>query len=227
MGDFKWNMEAFSDAYRRYTEVSKRAPAEICNNKAYFIARKASWFTAKTSRAAIADSLGSRTSGRRRLTLRPGDSQDAPLAALIIQAARARKGLPGLYGAEMEAAINELIARRLKSISFLRSGWLPAIRILGRFVRRPGTAPPIGELQQFGPDAGSANPASEEWNAIATIINYAVSQSRTSQQSNYAGFKREGDLGLSKAFEDETASMEQYIEDHLRPDAEEFNRRAA
>src|SRR5436853_2213008 len=129
-------------------EVSKKSPARIVNTKAYYISRKASWFTAKTSRAAIADSLGSRAGGGR-LKLRPGTDTDAPLAALIVQSRRAAKGQKGLYGIEMATAINQLISSRLKSIAFLRSGWLPAIRLLAPLADRGGAPPMDTAARQF------------------------------------------------------------------------------
>jgi len=231
MADFRFDHVVFDEAMRRYIEVSRRSPAQICNTKAYYISRKATWFTAKTSRAQISNELASRVSGSRRLSLRPGTragNEDAPLAALIIQKLRGEKGVKGLYGDQMTAAINELLGKRLKSLAFLRSGWLPAIRDLKALAVAGGSAPQMGDTRQFGADQGRAEPAQEtDWNAVARIINHAASLSKTSRATNFAGFQKIGEEGLDRAFADETASMLQYIEDHMRPAAEEFNRRVS
>lgn len=88
---------------RRYADLSRHTPAEVCNKKAYHILRKAIWFTEKANYDKMRDSLGQYKrmdwklikSGRRysfdkrnikSFFARGAAKKTAPMLALLIQA---------------------------------------------------------------------------------------------------------------------------------------------
>ena len=102
----------FDDTLSEYLKVCTRSMTEAMNNKGYFIARAALWYTHKASAENIGDTLGrfvstlnlsrknksGRFTTRRTLETLAAREADAPLAALIVNARRAEKGQPGLRG---------------------------------------------------------------------------------------------------------------------------------
>src|SRR5438105_15248985 len=65
-----------------------------------------------------------------------------PFGAILINSRLGKKGEPGLSGPAMREALVRLIAARVRSVAFLKAGWLPAIRILDRIVNdKEGAAP--------------------------------------------------------------------------------------
>ena len=161
---FKIDKTEFDRAMRAYREVSKRTPAEICNKKAYYIARRALWYTDKADSKKIAAELGSLRKGKMRLTTRTrytwsGKTYQAPFAALILNA-RARPG-QGLYGAKMTEAIQKFLAARMRSVAFLKSGWIGAIKALENFVGSKAGLPPIDRQAKDKKIHGTGTPAAD------------------------------------------------------------------
>jgi hypothetical protein len=231
--DLTLDQSVFTDTLEQYMQVTKRTVAQVINTKSWYVARKAIWFTDKSDKGMIESSLGrmvkvdrltksGKTVRRRQLELVSSSQQDAPLAALIINARRGRKGIPGLYGKAMTAAIRDLLASRGRSTAFLKSGWLGAVKKLGPLADKAGGTPPIDDkARRYGLEKGYADPAEPGFDVTALIVNEAC----TRHDATGSALQRVGGKGLQIAFDDEAASMQQYIEDHLRPDAEEFNRR--
>lgn len=220
---FKIDAKEFTDTLNRYRTLSKRDPKTICDTKAFFIARRATLETMKASKQSITGDLGKiirvkkepvalRLKTVRRFT-RWGLEYQAPLAALIINARRGRAGKPGLFGAAMTEAIHNMIAARLKSIAFIKSGWIPAIKTLMPFADKKG-APRQDKAEQLGRPRGYARPAASNWKASAVLVNTA-STTRDQKQA----LLKYGGPGLQRAFDAETASMRQYMEDKLRGSA--------
>lgn len=233
MGDLKVDYSRFDAAFERKMQVTPQSLEQALNKAAYYVARKANWFTAKANPQAIKSQLGELVSTtrltrtgksvrRRELRLASGSKIDAPLAALIINRRLGEKGLPGLYGRAMEAAIRDLLARRMSSIAFLKSGWLAAIQVLGH---QPGVsgggAPPIDPASKMRSGGmGYAVPAKSGWQMAAEIINTAVSK------TDRGLFEKLGYDALQRAVDDEAASFDQYVRDKLAPGDAEFNRAA-
>src|ERR1051326_6360614 len=183
---FKVDTREFTETLRRYREISKRDPKKICDTKGFFIARRAVIETPKESRDKIRSDLGRVTfRGRKAVGLklrtvkrysRFGLEEEVPLAALIINK-RLGKGR-GLHGAAMAEAIKMMLGARLRSIAFLKSGWLPAIRTLVALADTRGAPRQERGVAQVGPTAkGSAQPAADNsWRAKTTIVNAAESR---------------------------------------------------
>jgi len=215
---FKFDSSEFDRTLRRYREFSKKDPAEICNTKAFFIARGATRLTPKADRAKIAAELGELVKmGKKRVIshLTRADSAAVPLVALIINKQRG-KG-KGLYGAEMAEAMRKFIGRRMSSIAFLKSGWLPAIKALAALVPNKRGAPSLDRSAKVhGVEKGSAKPAREGgWKAVAQIVNSAGAN-----QNNRGALITYGAPALQQAVEDETRSMLAYMEKKMKETAD-------
>lgn len=226
-----WDQQKFDDALRDYHMVTKRSYAQVLNTKAFYIARKAVWFTAKTNPESIARTLGQVVRGKRTtrtgrtvrtstVSLVQGDEAEAPLAALMIQSRRRKKNQPGLYGRDMAREIRSLLSARNKSIAYLKSGWLPAVRALERLAGRGNRPAMDNAARQVGREKGSATPAVASDNPFAAIENRAFARHST-KKTNVEVI---GGRGLQLAFDDEARSMDEYTERKLAEDAARTNR---
>ena len=220
---FRINTQEFDATMRRYQALSKRDPKAICDTKAFFIARRAVIETPKADKASITGDLGRLVKRQKQVTVgklrmvkrysRWGLEVEAPLAALIINMRRG-KGR-GLYGAEMAEAIRTMLAARLRSIAFLKSGWLPAIRALTGVADVRGAPRQDKAAVEVGVPKGYAVPAEAGWRARTTIAN-AADAKRDDKTSLY----KYGEPALQRAFDAETASMLDYMEKKLRETAQ-------
>lgn len=228
------NLAEFRAAFREYREVSRRDDAQILNTKAFYIARGAVRDTYRPSKEQVRKELEKLFQGQQikkamvtrfhTSANRLGQTYQAPLAALIINANRGKRGLPGLSWERMKRAIKSFAARKYRSIAFIASGFLPAVKALEPFAERKGSAPPLDrEVKQYGAAKGSGLPAaksSERITARAVIVNAANAKGdKTGALEKYGG------AGLALAFAREIASMRQYIEQKKQATANKFNGR--
>lgn len=215
---FRIRTEEFDRALEQYMEYTRRALPDVLNKKGLYIARGALRLTPSTSAGAIKSSLGQiirRKSGNEIKsvsagTVYPGTkNSEAPLAALIINARRKRSGDPGLYGYDMYQAIEQLIAARNRSRSFLKSGWIPAIRALQPLVKDSyGFEGANGRAVQVGSAKGSATPARPGLQCKVIIENAASGPHET-----HEALIKYGEPALQQAFENEAASMLRFVAD--------------
>jgi hypothetical protein len=217
----RFSMREFDAALRKYVMLSKTAIPDIVNRKAFFIARGACRITPKADLKEIKTALGRMVTHKdktRTLYLKIARKVDAPLAAVIINKRRGEKGLPGLYGAMMTDAIESMLAARSRSIAFLKSGWLPAIRTLQGFVKSRFGAPTLDRsAKQIGTPKGKGIPARNGWNVKAVIENAAAA----THGKNKEALIKYGEPALAQAFRDETASTMREVEIRLRAAARE------
>ncbi len=197
---FRVNTREFTATLRRYREFSRRDPETICNTKAFYIARRATVLTPKASGARI------------RKFVR---AERGAILGKIINRRRGASELKGLWGKAMAEAVALVLAARLRSAAFLKSGWLPAIRRLEPYAERTGGRPPRMEraTHQYGAPKGEAKPARPGWMARAIIANMA--QARWDK----GGALKLLTKSLQAAFDFEARSMKEYIERKLRQTA--------
>jgi hypothetical protein len=186
----KFDHREFDRTLAKCRQFSKRDPAVIVNTKAFYIARRAARETFKASPSAI------------RAYLAQGGGR---VAAMIINKQRKLHGQPGLYGAEMADAIAKMEATRIRSSGFLKSGWIPAIKILAALAEHPGVTTVRG-ARQYGRAKGSAKPATNGW-VVKCLIENAVGT-----KWDRGGHDKYGLEALERAFAFETGSMKAYIE---------------
>jgi hypothetical protein len=221
---FKIDFTQFDRALRQYMGVTTRTLLDVLNKKAYFVARRALFETPATSKETITSSLGTVIRSKKGVKLRnlamthiSLDNSEAPRAALIINSLRKAKsegGQGGLYGAAMTDAIALLISARNKSRAYLKSGWLPALKILRTSFTgsTAGAAPMDRTVVQFGGGHGTAEPAKPGMVCTAKIENSAnpdtISRSTMHAPThNPDALVKFGGPALQRAFDKETADM--------------------
>jgi hypothetical protein len=220
---FRVNTDEFTATLNRYRQLASRDPKKICDTKAFFIARRAVIETPKADKAQIKDDLGRIIHRKKqpvRMSLRTvkrytryGLEVQVPLAALIINARRGRGR--GLYGSAMTEAIRAMLAARLRSIAFLKSGWLPAIRTLVGLADTRGAPRQERGPAQIGVAKGYAVPAQSGWRARTIIANMA-----STRKEDRTALYKYAEPALQRAFDAEEASMRDYIERKMRETAQ-------
>lgn len=219
----------FEETLKEYAKWTSRTARQIVDTKAWYVARKATWFTLKADPWKIKQQLGGivrvnrlnkkgKVVKRRELQLVRAMGVNAPLAALIVNARRGRAGEKGLYGRAMEKALFKLLGARMRSVAFLKSGWVPAIHGLAPFADRSSTPPMDKEARQIGRPKGTMRRIGSDTNPVTEIINLA-----TAKRDMKGALIRYASDGLQQALDDERNSMNEYIERKMRPDAEKFN----
>lgn len=189
VNETRLNLAPFNRVLQQYMEVSKRDRATILNTKGFFIARRATVETQKANRQEIKETL---KTGR--------------ILGMMINKRRGEKGLPGLYGDAMKDEVQTVLAARLRSIAFLKSGWLEAIKTLEPFAERRGVPRQDRSGKRYGRPKGEARPAKTGTRSSARIVNAASAK---------RDFKRAlevfGGPALQKAFDHEVRSMRDYM----------------
>ena len=235
-----WDQRKFDAALREYVNVSSKTLQVIINTKAYYIARQALWFTARADSNSVRTTPGGiitvqrltkkgNLRKKRKLNLmfsERADRADVPLAVLLLQARWRKAGMRSVYFGvshasgvrAMERAIKGLITSRNRSLGFIKSGWLPAIQILAPLSDKQGEPPLDTSAKRVGQSKGTATPAQPGFDLRAEIVNMA-----SAIRDKRGALIKYGSQGLDVAFRDETASMWEYIERKMKPDAAAFN----
>ncbi len=195
-------MSEFNRTLGAYMTYSRRDLATILNTKGFFIARRAVIETPKASNKEIR-SLYRQDGGR--------------LLGKMINKRRADHGQKGLYGDQMRIAARVIVSARSRSIAFIKSGWLPAIRKLEAFAERRGAPRQERGPRQYGREKGDGIPARAATFMRTTIINTA-----SATRDHKEALVRYGLPALKKAFDFEIASMEAYIARKLMQSARSF-----
>ncbi len=235
-----WSQTKFNSALKDYLMVTSRTVERAVNTKAFYIARAATRFTLKVGKDKIAYELGTlklrvqkstkggKLSFRALKDLRSARSSEAPLAALIInkrlgdgKTFRGHSG-KGLYGRDMRDAIKYLVGIRKRSVGFIASGWLGAIKRLAPYADKIGGADSGTDatIKRLGAYKGGATPAKEGKVMVATIINNALAK-----HDKHNSLARHGGQGLQLAFDHETKSILTYLANKMKPDTDKANRR--
>jgi hypothetical protein len=160
---FRVDDREFKDALRRLANVSPKSLAELCNQKAYYINRRAVWYAPAVSRETIAMELSQATplklikSGKRFSKSKSQKSvfgavgnmakieayKNIPLLALIIQA-RARKGHPSPWkgvsraagAAAMLTAMQRVYGARQKSRAYFKAAFATCRDVFVQFLKK-------------------------------------------------------------------------------------------
>jgi len=204
----KLDTREFKSTLAEYSKISRRSRTEIVNTKAFFIARRAIVETTKADKSAIN---------------RISRGKTGKIVGMLINARRGKRGEKGLYGDMMAEAVAMVKASRMRAISFVKSGWIPAVRTLEKLTKyRRGLArsqegSSIGKVRQVGQAKGSASPATTSFGIVRALIsNHALRSKKTTANKGESVATK----GLQKAIDFETNSMKQYIEMKLWQDAE-------
>lgn len=186
----------FNSVLKRYLLFTSRDLATTLNTKGYYIARRATVETEKADRGKITSFIRQDT-GR--------------IAGMMINKRRRERGEKGLYGEDMKEAVAMVRSARLRSVSFLKSGWIPAIKRLQPLAARIGGSVPRQDrgAKQIGAAKGAGMPANPGMRAVCRILNEASGKHTTMEGLAHA--VTVGEIGLAKAFDFETQSMKDYL----------------
>ncbi len=241
----KVDSREFTATLRKYALLSKRTPAEIVNRKAYFISRRAIWHTRKASVQGISYELNaaeafnlhlnksgknkgkfSRAKNRATFAFNNTASGAAGRFERIIvgQLRKAGKAIP--KAEELAAYLLKAFKARLRSIGFLKSGFIPARDKFKSWCQSHGVSiggrglPPqegsgVGNAKQIGAPKGGAITAPTAWFARAQFWNSVISK----HTHNPAALAEFGSQALEQAFAEETADTDKEIEKRLREHA--------
>ena len=227
-----WDQSKFDAALGRYIQTSSRDMVTILNTKAYYIAAKASWYTRKAKPADIRAFMSKYVtveSGRRvnpktgrmkkfkDYTFASSSSGKAPAIALIINSYRGANGKKGLYGKDMYKAMKGEQSRRMRSIAYIVSGWINAMRILEPNAEEKARARAARGVKLYPVPTGKAIPATES-KMMVEIENWA-----SSKWDKRGGFDAVASAGLQRAFDDEAKDMEKYMMRKQRDAEKAFN----
>lgn len=169
-----------ADLKRLWGTETKRTAEEFINGQAEFVARQALYSTAVTDAARIRSELEQ--------TVQQLSTDDPATVAERILGKRFQKyGTLGITkGRSIKAKARELIASRVRSRAFIKSGWLPAIRIFHQF--RTGAVSGLAGARIYGRPKGSGKVARFGLfdKAFASITNSALLAVRkfSDQRSN-------------------------------------------
>lgn len=156
----KIDHQALDAAFRDYISVSKRGISEDVNQTSYSICISAVALTKRATKSSIRSYLN------RASRINP----TAPIAAILVNWRRGLKGQKGLFGENMKAEVDEFIRKQADSINFLRAGWLSAVAVLARSIRKSPGKNAIRFLSRFGTHGGATaskpgnNPTAYFWN---------------------------------------------------------------
>ena len=223
------DMRQFQSALKEYKEVSTRTAAQILNEKAFYIALGAMNQTTKASRAAI-EELGvdgyrlvkNRKTGalrRGKMILTPNASARAIYLGRKFRgsgpeiAAKARAHFKS--SAEIDKSVVRFLGARIRSIAFLKVGWLPALKRLVRFGKK---SIPF-DAKQKGRPKGRAVVATAK-SLTALIENSANPEGKNSPAAQTMMVQ-----ALQKSVNAEAQSMREYIARKMQGVADKFRGR--
>lgn len=233
------SVRAFGAALDAYANLRSDKEYEYCVNRtAKDVAAWAAHFTHHANRATLEAQL--RRVATTRTVTKGGRPLRAPrytydnsagaaiLAARIIKSGRRPPPQP-----IWNEKVRYFIAQTLRSINFMRSGWLPAFRKLNGLVHQSSGISSVAAFGRTDPniptkkpfpiigDAIEAHPVDRS-SLLAEIINRAVNpRNKTSWTS---GLGKYGPIGLQMALEYKTGDMLDYMKQAEAKRAEKFNR---
>jgi len=174
--------EMFDRTMLKYIKVAKRTLPEVLNTKGYWVARNAIRLTHKASK----DKIRYFTDNWKR-------SSSTIIKMFKLQG---KKFKPKTYQTKLKKF-------RTRSIGYLRSGWIPALRALGGWAKQSRT---YKGVRMKGRQKGKVKMAKKTWSSHCTITSM-VGHSR--HQAKAA--KKYVKPALQKAMNREAQEMAKYI----------------
>jgi hypothetical protein len=147
-------------------------------------------------------------------------------AARILGIRFQKTGQWGVKGSTMDQRVRNLIAGRIRSVTFIVSGWIPAIKKLGSVVK----ARPAGlgdfRVKKYGKDKGTAYPAivSGGKSVIECIIhNYANRDTPKPPPETGGNAMPIAKAGLQAALKESARDMMAKLAERLNRDLKKYN----
>lgn len=202
MMTFEWEQKRFNEALAEYMTWTKKGMAEVLNQKGLYIARGALYSTPKAKKSQI-------TAFTRKKFRRDYRKGWGLMMGAMINKRAAKKGQKGYTGAAMATAMKQVYNARVRSIAFIKAGWIDAIKTLSPVSGTQVGAPPVDINLGAGAAArrlGSAIAANPE------SLRVMIENSANAKHDKKDALIRYGNAALERAFRNETASTELYIE---------------
>lgn len=232
--ELDWELNAFSSVCDMVVQDSSRTYPDFANGQMLAVAVRAIKHTVRANGEAIAHLMGQIATkvpkmvqgqrGKTRFSHRIFRTDTYSFAARIINARRKKAGQPMIWGDELDAAARGLIARRLRSVGFIKSGWIWAIRKLSKTVgysvsNYEGAARPSGQPK------GDAIPAQGGLAVLsgdisATIINTALLAAGKYSRGNPLPI---AEAGLQAALNETSADMLDHWATKLQPILDKYS----
>lgn len=206
--EFTVDTRQFQKNFAEYMKWSKRGLREAVNQHGYYIARNAVNATKSAKKEDI----------RKDLETLSKKYPKAPLAAILVNAKRAKEGKKGLTGEKMAKAVETFIKKAQASRNFLRAGWIPAVKKMAPFATKKGGKPIPDGARIKGSQKGGAYPARESLKPVFVLFNSVFGGKKASLR-----VKKIIQEGAQIAVDQETASMREYILKKMEEAAKKAN----
>ena len=234
---------AFADALKKLAYAKGKNMSDVVNKKLFYTARRAVWYTKAANASAIAKELGQNVTGAKgkragSVTMkgqslfnnrRNKEGTEESLAERLVNFYRVKLGKKGLSGEKLQKAARALVGARLRSIGFLKAGWIAArdsMKRQARIMSAPEGTLAGGTKRAGVARLGDAEAAKPDRNkAFARIWNQASYGNKRNPRrggelyGHDAALMKYGLPALEKAFREETADTMQELEKELRKSA--------
>jgi hypothetical protein len=223
------NWEAFERSAERLLEHSSRTMPEFINGQGLAVASRAIKHTEKANADQIAAMLGqvgtkvvrSRKTGKLRKGARVYSAEENTFAARIINKRRHDAGQKPLSGPFLADAVRKMINARVRSVSFIKSGWVWAVRELSKAVGyRPKGATGAGDATRAkGAAKGYAKPATFTLSGpvVCEIGNSSLIEVSRLNPSHHSNPTPIAAKGLQMALDETAADMAQELARRMQP----------
>ena len=149
-----------------------------------------------------------------------GDGSVSLAEAIIISRLEKKGRLHGMTHNQIKDMALRMIGARGRSVGFLAAGWLPSIATMAKKVGQPFRAG--AGLKAFNKNRmgklGYAIPATD-WSFKPRVV---IANHANSKNDHKAALIKYGQPALQQAFNDEVASMKEYIAKKLKTQAEKL-----
>lgn len=200
----------FDRALDEYMKFNKRNLSEVINTKLNFIARNATTTTKKVEPSKIDAELDAASRFHPHISV----------GQAIVNYKLKQSGKKTLHDARLDSAVEKLKKQRHRTVGFLRSGWLPAIRILQKAMRGARGVPQMDRSIRIKANSlGTAKVAQPNDKCYGEIENFVQGGKGTSGNVKSILIR-----GLQLAMDKEVRSMQDYIEKKMNPEIDKFNR---
>ena len=225
-GDFKLDTREWNRALNQLATTTKRDAPDFLNGQAFKVAIEALRHTHHASKSKVERELGqvatkvrlstSRKTGAKSFRSAGRVVQDDSLASRILVKRFRETGSWGVKGGDMAKRAINLIAARVKSINFIRAGWIGAIRKLEPALKRRPRVSRTREARVHGVLKGGAIPAVNGLTSFVEIFNTALTP-RVKEPSKAGKPLPVAQAGLQRAFTLAAMDMQQEFERRMQP----------
>ncbi len=235
---FQWDQSKFDATLKRYLVKTSRTLPDAINKKAYYVVRKSIWFTRKVLPERIKYELeasemtnlvqlksGRYSKNKKNRSYAFGQTKQNPNTPRIFKILIARlrnSGKPIPPVEELQRMALKMLGARIRSVAYVKSGWIGARDILRRAFKggTKGLPPSEGGVKRYGQLKGAALVAEVGFKPFAKIWNDTPERTKRGDKMKIYSV---GVEGLQKAFDSETEDMIRYLEGEMKEDAKAFN----